>query len=70
MCVLFFVYWKGILSSLWFILRRTTIIVNETSEEHESSGTELILKKIEERDIKRKINLSNTETQHMVEELS
>ena len=44
--------------------------MNETSEEHESSGTELILKKIEERDIKRKINLSNTETQHMVEELS
>jgi helix-turn-helix protein len=38
--------------------------VNETSEDHERSGTENILKKIKERDIKGKINLSNTERQH------
>jgi helix-turn-helix protein len=47
-----------------------TVIVDETSEEHERSGTELIFKKIKERYIKGKINLSNTEKQHKLGELS
>ena len=44
--------------------------MNETSEEHNRSETEPIFKKIKEIDIKGKINLSNTETQHKLGELS
>jgi len=47
-----------------------TTSVNETSEEHERSGTEPIFQKIKERDIKEKINLSHTETQHKLGEHS
>jgi helix-turn-helix protein len=47
-----------------------TTIVNETSEEHERSGTDSIFKKTKERDIKGKINLSNTETRQKLGQLS
>jgi hypothetical protein len=51
-----------------FIRSMVYIVSNDNNceEEHERSGTEHIFKKIKERDIIGKINLSITETQHKV----